>query len=721
MQEFFEWMCSKALPGIELQALSEIITVTFYGFLIFLTALGYWGRLRPKSGSRILLTGGGTAGHVNPALAIAEIIKAREPEVRFLYVGTKGKAEASIVPRTGYPIRFVSASAFPGISISMDLFKFSIKLLFGMLQSFFILTSFRPSRIIATGGYVSAPVIFTHAAMKFLGMSRACVYIHEQNTVPGKFNALCGRLAKTVFLTFPSTLEHFQSNGVVAGYPVRNAVQSADPVTAKKSLSFVVPENAKVIFVFGGSLGARTINRALVDSLGYLMNSGQPLFIVHGTGAQTGSYYHAAKDTTDRLTSTYAPEQIELINKMYYRQDYFHAIEKIYAISDLVVCRGGSGSLNEVSMLGKPALIIPKNNLPGEHQIMNARAMKQIGAAKIVYEETVEENGQLVENVDGKFLADTILELITDTEQLAEMADRSFNFMPHNALEIIGDVIFEEKIELDQPGTAHLDRILTNTGLLRKLNLAYHGGDSTDYDLPALLGSRDDLLLYRHKAASLLVSKKWENRNIGVKLIGLLKYSEKIPFLLQMIEDRTPVSRLQRIFGGDYQQVGFIRRNALSALQILDHWDETIEKCVMASLDDPYYEVSSNAALTCRHFSDRLYHPLQWQERLKEKLGSKHPEIVINSAKAIGNLGMDLSALESLLGLCEHHNWQCRNAGLIGIQSILKRKVIQVDNRFKEKLSDFILISTDFRPHFEIKQNYLKLQKEINSCEFPEW
>jgi len=530
------------------------------GMMVFLVTLGYWGRFQSRGSEeteRIILTGGGTGGHVNPALAIAEAINKKNPHAQFLYIGVRGKAESIIVTRAGYPIRYVLASSFPGFRPTLALARFIFLLLVGIVQSFFYIASFRPETIIGTGGYVSAPVIFANTLMRLLGMSKARVFIHEQNSVPGKVNQLIGRRADKVLLTFPETKGFFPENGVVVGYPVRHSVTSTLSSNEEKSMPFEIPNNRQVVFAFGGSQGARTINRAVIDSLGYLLDRRHDIFIIHGAGLMKTAEYDAWEDTTQRLQRRYSNHQREQIEYFYCLQDYFHNIGEIYAASDLIVCRGGAGSLNEISAMGKSALIIPKANLPGNHQVMNARAMKRAGAAEVIFEDTVMEEGTLLEEVDGEKLAKKILSLLDNPQRLEEMGRYSRLFMNHNAAEHIttemyGGPLFHSSC--NDVSTKDLEPLLSDNDLLVKLRSVWRE-DPQHYDPLKVIADADDLDYYRHRAASLLTSPSWPVRNLGVKLIGFLQHEERLPSLLHLLADRTPASRLQRLLGGDYRQV----------------------------------------------------------------------------------------------------------------------------------------------------------------------
>lgn len=687
------------------------------GCCVALTALlavmsARWRRLASRE-SRVLLSGGGTGGHVNPALAIAEEIGNRDQNTRFLYVGVRGKAETVIVKRVGYPLVFVSTEGFPGFRLSLRSLRFFCRLSLGVLQSFFILFRFAPKWVIATGGYVSAPVIVAALVLRAFRLAPTRVYLHEQNSIPGQLNAVLGRWVDRVLLTFPQTLSFFPKNGVVVGYPIRHSISPKAREEALGNLSFRVPEGKRVVFAFGGSQGARTINRSLIDALRYLLPHRERLFIIHGTGLARTRDYDAAKDTEDRLNTLLSDEERGLLEGFYTRQDYFHNIADVYSISDLIVCRSGAGSLNEISRMGKPALLIPKANLPGDHQVMNARTMKHAGAAEMLFEDTVMEDGNLIEKLDGRILAEKILRLLNDSERLEAMAVRTGHFLRRHATQRIMSELYGDLSYNNGAGSESVPfkPLLSNQRVLQLLGRTCAGADGK-YDPLAAVGDEDDLVYYRHRAAALLSNRAWQDRNLGVKLIGLTLYREKIPTLLDMLADRTPASRMKRLFGGDYEQVGFIRRNIVQALQVLDQFDPEIERHLLQAMKDPYFEVRSQACIAAAHFGKHLVGKETWLDALLEALHDNCFEVVTEAAKALGEVGVDHRASDVLLRLRESHYWQVRDAALKGLKRLLDRGIVSPSVSLMSDMSSFILTATDFRPHFTIKETY----KTVRNC-----
>lgn len=684
------------------------------GLILGITAAGAtWRWRRLASGeTRVVLSGGGTGGHVNPALAIAEGIKNRDPDARFLYLGVRGKAESVIVRRVGYPLIFITSEGFPGLRPSIATARFLIKLSIGVFHSVLVLMWFAPRWIIATGGYVSAPVILAAILLKACRIAPCKVFLHEQNSIPGQLNGLLGRWVDRVLLTFPQTLTFFPRSGVVVGYPIRHSITQSSRDEALSRLGFTIPEGRQVVFAFGGSQGARTINRAVVDALRHLLPYRERLFIVHGMGLAHGVKYDAAADTEARLQTVLSSEERQLLEGFYYRQDYFHNIADVYSISDLIVCRSGAGSLNEISSLGKAAILIPKANLPGDHQVMNARSMKHAGAAEVLFEDTVVEAGQVLEKLSGNLLADRILKLLNDSARLAEMNVRSTQFLRRHAVERILSEIYGDSRYNNGLGYRAIPfrPLLSNHQLLAVLQSVY-SRDPLQYDPLRAIGDEDDLTYYRHRAASLLSHETWQDRNLGVKLVGLTRSHEKIPALLHMLADRTPASRLRRAFGGDFKEVGFIRRNIVSAFKVLDRYDAEIDRHLLLAADDPYFEVRSQVFRTAAHFGAFLAGSERWLQAVQRGLKDECFEVVMEAARALGEIGTDDAALETLLQMNERRYWQVRDAALRGIHRLLERRVVDVTPTLLSELSSFILTATDFRPHFSIKESYKLIQK----------
>ncbi|RPJ76057.1 MAG: hypothetical protein EHM24_03045 [Acidobacteria bacterium] len=763
-----------------------------------------------KQPIRVLLTGGGTAGHVNPALAIGRALAGEA--TRLLYVGVRGRAEAAVVPREGLPIRFVRASGYPGTRPSAALLRFLLNTFVGSVQAVFILLSFRPEVIVGTGGYASAPVMFAAAVLRRLRLCRARVFVHEQNAAPGKLNLLVGRLADKVFVTFPETLPAFPGNAVLSGYPLRRRIAAVTKDEAATGLDFQVPPGRRVVFAFGGSQGARTINRAVVDALRYLLPCRDQIFIIHGTGlARPG--YEAARDVDDRLASLYSEDERREIASFYVSRPYFYQIEHVYAVADLVVARAGAGSLYELASLGLPAIVIPKANLPGDHQVMNARAMARCGGARVLYEETVlAPNGDIMEQVDGRVLADSILMLLLDDAGRGEMGRRSRAFLQHDALAVIERVIRGEleggSRGSDEAGSGQLaagsaDQVAsgqwpvdsgsrvpepanegggrpfdsaTDHGLAQGKraeggNLPDHAaGDSSsalavgneprsisavmlapgsgpqpvageapdqvpsnhlllarleraaarlgrEFSPLQVVPSRDDLEYFVSRAASLLVHSAWEQRNLGVKLLGFLHARDRTPLLLALLRDRRPAPLVKRLLGGDFVQVGFIRRNIVSALARLGQVTPEVEAALIEAFHDPYYEVRAESARAVSALSNALIDRAAVVAGLTGLLQDRWLEVAVAGAEALGRVGCRNDALPALLAMRDARYWVVRAAALRGLLSLVERGEGGDPSALLSQVNHFVLTSTDFKPEFQIKRLYGRLLDAIEGRE----
>lgn len=674
-----------------------------------------------KAFQRILLTGGGTAGHVNPALAIGRALG--DERTQYLYVGVRGRAEADIVPREGIPIRFVRASAFPGPRPSLAWPGFLFDLAAGTAQALRIVRSFAPDVIVGTGGFASAPTMIAAAALRRLGLLSAKVYVHEQNAAPGKLNLLVGRLADRVFVAFAETLAAFPGNGVMAGYPLRQRIQPVERDRALESLDFPVPPGRRVVFAFGGSQGARTINRAIVDALGALRPHADRLLVVHGTGLPRADGAHDAEaDTRARLAGRYTEEERRAISAFYVARPYFHHIEQVYAVADLVVVRGGAGTLSEIAAMGLPAIVVPKVNLPGEHQVMNARALESAGGAVVLYEETRIEDGEAVESLDGAALAAQVLALVDDPARLRRMREATGAFGRRDALETIRRVIAGDGAAGDGPAAAERvslapgGRLLSNQALLFALEHRRASALPAGAPRPAQPAAADRPY-YVARSASLLASPAWETRNLGVKLIGLLEAREKLPDVVAILQDRRPAPWFKRLLGADFEQVGFIRRNALAAIARIGTVTPDVEAVLLAALADPYYEARAEAARAITALDRDLSE--QGRARLiaglVRLLGDRWIEVAAAAAEALGHVGGEDDARPALLALRDSKFWLVRAAGLRGLLALVERGRGGDLESLERGVRAFALTATDFRPEFSIRTVYARLVRAIGT------
>ena len=379
---------------------------------------------------KYLLTGGGTGGHLYPALAIANEIRRTRADAQFLYVGHRDKLDAWVVPEQGYPIRFVRARPFPRSRSLVALLRFACALAVGVAQGMFILVRYRPQIIISTGGFVSAPILFAHGALAKIGLSRARVFLYEPNAHPGLLNQLTGRLAQRIGVAFEQASRWFDAERVaVVGYPVRRSFFQLDRTVAREKLG--IDPSRKVVLAFGGSGGAKAINEAVLKALFRWRAAG--LVVIHVTGRYKGPDYDAVAETEAALAAMGLAGECD----WYRRLDYADQIADLVGAADLVICRSGAGTLTEMAVSGTPALIVPLPTAAEDHQALNAREMERIGAASVLYQEAFWDDACVYSKLDEEKLARQVLALCADEERLQAMSAAAKTMPKTNSLELI--------------------------------------------------------------------------------------------------------------------------------------------------------------------------------------------------------------------------------------------------------------------------------------------
>jgi len=340
---------------------------------------------------KVLFAGGGTAGHINPALAIAGYIHGREPSAKILYIGNKGGMEERLVPAAGFAFKTVTISGFQR-KITPKHIAENIRTVSRIFtagsQAKRLIETFRPDICIGTGGYVSGPVI--RAAIK-MGIPSV---IHEQNAFPGITNKMLAKQASRVLLAVDDARKYFDTDRcMLTGNPVRQELISADKHAAREKLGL---DSRPVILSFGGSLGARSINESIIDLLVRSGKTGQFQHI-HGYG-QYGTWM------PDLLGKKGL--NLKLANNIDMRE-YINNMPDCLAAADLVICRAGAITLSELQVQGKASILIPSPNVAENHQYHNAMAMVNRDAALMIEEKDL--SGQvlckMVENlfsVSGK-------------------------------------------------------------------------------------------------------------------------------------------------------------------------------------------------------------------------------------------------------------------------------------------------------------------------------
>ncbi len=361
---------------------------------------------------RVVLTGGGTGGHVYPNIGIYEALLKESPGSEFLYIGTERGAEKAILKNTPHPIEFksVPSRGLPGNIKSLKTLISMIYIFAGTVKSIFLLKKFKPDIVVGSGGYVSAPVLF---AASFL---RLKIFVHEQNSVPGRMNRFIAKKASKIAVSYESTIDYLpEKKCVYTGYPLRKMIRPGDRTALCRKLG--IPLNNKVVFVFGGSKGARTINNAVVEILPELLKL-KNLTIIISTGRAYSQDYKAYEETIKKIDNIGIDRDA---HKNLIIKEYFDNIDEIYGVSDLVISRAGAGTIEEISRLAIPSILIPKIDLPGDHQIMNAKEAEKSGGAKVIYEQISFLKGESEIKIGTQELLSVFTELINNEKQLSVM------------------------------------------------------------------------------------------------------------------------------------------------------------------------------------------------------------------------------------------------------------------------------------------------------------
>lgn len=647
---------------------------------------------------KYLLTGGGTGGHVYPALAIANEIRRTRADAQFLYVGHRDKLDAWVVPEQGYPICFVRARPFPRSRSLVALLRFACALAVGVVQGAFILVRYRPQIIISTGGFVSAPILFAHGALAKIGLSRARVFLYEPNAHPGLLNQLTGRLAQRVGVAFEQASRWFDAERVaVVGYPVRRSFFELDRAAAREKLG--IDPSRKVVLAFGGSGGAKAINEAVLNALFRWRAAG--LVVIHVTGRYKGPDYDAVAETEAALAAMGLAGECD----WYRRLDYADQIADLVGAADLVICRSGAGTLTELAVSGTPALIVPLPTAAEDHQALNAREMERIGAASVLYQEAFWDDA-CVYSLDGEKLARQVLALCADEERLQAMSAAAKTMPKANSLELIA-------AELDSLGTGqHPPRLrlelpsAQKSGLPTAPNALLRWVQARVEEVGGVEAmNRGELAYLRYQADRLLASEGWceiplGRRNVGIKLVALLNYQERLPLLLHILTDRTPTSRVRRFCGGDFRHGGIIRRNVVEyGLRGLGATDAPTRAALLNALEaDPYFEVRAWAA---RAIGELFAADDALESALYAALDDSAPEVVVQALSALGKISHNPDLLARLRRFYLHPNWQFREQVVLVLIEFLQRGVLEPAQL--ERDLDQVLISMPyFKPEFPL-------------------
>lgn len=348
---------------------------------------------------KLLISGGGTGGHLFPAIAVAQEFLSRRESNKVLFVGTKKGIEARVLPKLGLPHQFISISGFSG-KTWVEKIKTLFLIPYSLVQSFFIILQFKPDIVLGVGGYASFSVM---AAAFFLRKKRS---ILEQNLEPGLVNHILSYIVQKIFVSFEESNQYFpESKVIVTGNPIRQFKRS-EPISHEKF----------TIFIFGGSQGAHSINRALGEALSYLEPLKEKIHLIHQTG----------KKDLNWVSSQYSKKgwRAEI-------HEFIDDMDHIFAKSDFIICRAGASSLAELSFLAKACLLIPFPYAVHNHQEYNARLLEKREAVRVL----------LDWRLNGFSLAKEIQYAYEHPQELEKMQKNIKEFSyPHAAKNIVDEL-----------------------------------------------------------------------------------------------------------------------------------------------------------------------------------------------------------------------------------------------------------------------------------------
>jgi len=316
-----------------------------------------------------MISGGGTGGHVYPAIAIADAIREQDPESEILFVGAKGKIEMEKVPQAGYTIKGLWISGFHRKQMLRNI-SFPFKLLSSLWKSWSILRSFRPQVVVGVGGFASGPILAVAARMGLPTL------IQEQNSYPGVTNKLLAKQVDKICVAYGKMERFFPADKMInTGNPVRTAFLTKVIDKQEAYTYFGLDPERKTIFVFGGSLGAASINRAIAASAD-LMENNSDVQLLWQVGKLYEDQYRASE-----MASLSNVKLVPFVDRM----------DLAFGIADVTVCRAGAGTISELCLVGQAAVLIPSPNVAEDHQTKNALALVAQEAALMVKDAEAEE------------------------------------------------------------------------------------------------------------------------------------------------------------------------------------------------------------------------------------------------------------------------------------------------------------------------------------------
>lgn len=359
---------------------------------------------------RVIVSGGGTGGHIFPAVSIANEIKGRWPDAEILFVGALGKMEMERVPAAGYRIMGLPVMGFPR-KPSLKMLSFFWKLFQSMRLANKVVSDFKPDVAIGVGGFASGPVL--RAAVR----KNVPTVLQEQNSYAGVTNKLLAAKVNKICVAYPNMERYFPAEKiVVTGNPVRKNLIETVVNKAEAFEYFKLNEGKPVVLLVGGSLGARALNESIMANLELIRQTDVEVIW------QTGSYYH--REMLERLGNN-CPANL-------HPMEFIACMDLAYAVADVVISRAGAGTISELCLLGKPSVLVPSPNVAEDHQTKNATTLVENQAAL------------LIKDVDSKEqLWPETFKLLADKHRLSSLSENIRKLAKPNAASEIVDVVME--------------------------------------------------------------------------------------------------------------------------------------------------------------------------------------------------------------------------------------------------------------------------------------
>lgn len=358
---------------------------------------------------RVLISGGGTGGHIFPAIAIADAVRKKVPHADILFVGAIGKMEMEKVPKAGYPIKGLWISGFYR-QLTLRNLLFPLKLVYSLWQALAIVRKFKPQVAVGVGGFASGPVLRVATRLGVPSL------IQEQNSYAGVTNRILSGKVNKICVAYPQMEKYFPADKIVlTGNPVRADLRNSKVSRAEAIEFFGLNANQPVILVFGGSLGALRFNEAMAASEALLRQHSE-VQVIWQMGAIYEERFKAC--LTAQLPNVKA-------------KPFLERMDMAYAAADLVVCRAGALTIAELCLLAKPSILVPSPNVAEDHQTKNARALADRGAALMLSDREAAEG----------LLLPKALEALNDKQQLQEIGRKAGEMAHPNAAELIAEQV----------------------------------------------------------------------------------------------------------------------------------------------------------------------------------------------------------------------------------------------------------------------------------------